>query len=63
MNIIFSETQKFDIRGRFKNYKYFNLDEYLKISELPETWKNHEIEFKKFLKSCDISEKSIDTRI
>ena len=65
MDIIFSETQKFDVRGKFENYKYFDLNEYLKMSELPETWKNHEKEFKNFLKSCDISDNSIEngTRI
>lgn len=63
MDIIFSETQKFDVRGKFKDYKYFDLDEYLKMSELPKTWKNHEKEFREFLKVCDISENSIEMRI
>lgn len=60
MDIIFSETQKFDVRKKFKDYKYFNLDDYLKMSELPKTWKTHEKEFRKFLKDCDISDNSIE---
>ena len=60
MDIIFSETERFDVRRKFENYKYLNLNEYLKMLKLPETWKNHEKEFREFLKACDISEDSID---
>lgn len=61
MDVIFSETQRFNVRRKFEDYKYIDLDKYLKISELPETWKSHEKEFRQFLKDCDISDNSIET--